>query len=68
MTEFADRATSLVRQAEGIADKIVEADDPARIDGLAKVGMVRATAAVAAALLDVAAAIREGGSPWHPSR
>jgi hypothetical protein len=68
MTEFSERAASLVLQAEGIAEEIAGTDDPGRIEKLGQVGMVRATAAMAAALLDVAAAIRDGGGPWHPGR
>jgi hypothetical protein len=68
MTEHADLATALLGEAARIADRIDDTEDPGLVDSLAKSGQVRATAAVAAALLEVAAAMREGGSPWHRSR
>jgi hypothetical protein len=68
MTEHADQARSLISQADSIAAKIDETDAPDSIDRAARSGQVRATAAIAAALLDVAAAIRDSSGPWHPSR
>lgn len=68
MTEHADQATALLAEATRIADSIDDRDDPGRVDSLSKSGQIRATAAVAAALLDVAAAIRRSGSPWHGDR
>jgi hypothetical protein len=68
MTEHADLAANLCSEATRAADRIDEATDPAQVASLAKSGQIRATAAVAAALLDVAAAIRGGGSPWHGGR
>jgi hypothetical protein len=67
MTEHADQATALLAEASRIADSIDDGDDPVRVDSLARSGQIRATAAVSAALLDVAAAIRGSGSPWHGS-
>ena len=68
MTEHTDQATAILAEATRIADSIDDGDDPGRVDSLAKSGQIRATAAVAAALLAVAAAIRDTGSPWHSSR
>lgn len=68
MTEHADQVAALIGEATRMADSIDDGDDPGRVDSFAKSGQIRATAAVAAALLEVAAAIREGGSPWRSSR
>jgi hypothetical protein len=65
MTEHADQAAALLAEATRIADSIDDGDDPGRVDSLARSGQIRATAAVSAALLDVAAAIRGSGNPWH---
>ena len=68
MTEHTDQATALLAEATRIADSIDDGDDPGRVNSLARSGQILATAAVAAALLDVAAALRGGASPWHAGR
>jgi hypothetical protein len=68
MTEQADLATTLLTEATRTADRIGQSIDADTTDQLRAAGTVQGLAAVAAALLEVAAAIRDSGSPWHGSR